>query len=493
MTKAEKAFAGRRINKTESDRQLLVHMLKLIEEQEEYNEGAIIKKLGISAAQMARNKNYLYESLVDAIAQMSQGDEPVGEVRKLLSHADILFKKRLFKACEKKLTKALLIAREAELFSYYTEISNSLVQLKEIQGDSSWLTDNAMEYRLLEDKTLQQQIQLQQLKGYKMDRLFSLHQLYGSPAEINKMHGDGSALIAELMSITNVEGQSKTAQLQYYNYLAFVLYVFGQTGEALKTTRKAISLFENEVLFTQQHYRLYLHGINNYLLLGMSDLRKAEVNRMLGLLKQCAADFEKIDYIKTNALARYYHFWLLSQFSFGSIKKALPLLQEVERWLSTHPEELVDQVNYTKGIEFLAASACFLAGDYKKAVAYTQKIINRKLLNYDYHIARINFLILHYEFGNMELLESLIRSLRRHYKTEHPFKAIALCICDYLKKAISVADKSGQKATFVLMKNALEAIYADPVTQLQIANFEHRSALIFDEWCTRRINGNGQR
>ncbi len=487
MTKAEKAFFSSNAIKTDKENSLFVQIFKLVDKQTIYSEASIIKSLKISPSQMARTKNYLYETIIESIAQVNSGDEPAGELRQLLNQTDALFKKRLFNACEKKLVKALAIAQQAELFTYYAEISSKLLQIKEIQGDRKWYAKNSGKALQLESKNLQKLEHLHLLKLYKHERMFSLYSLYGNDEQLKLIHGNGNLLIKEITALEAASKSSKTARLNYYNYLCFIKYVFGHNKEAVAVSKKAIALFKNDIPFTQQNIRQYLHVINNFLLIGQSFLKPAEVNSMLGLLKKCAVDFEKVEYIRTNALARYHYFSLINFFNTKKWRGFDIALEQTCNWLDDHNGQLVDQFNYTKGIEFLISSGYFVLGNYKKSIDYSQSIINHKLLNYDYHVTRINFLISHFELQNYELLESIIRSLERHYKNEHPFKDIALSICRHLKKIVAADNQATKRKVFQALLSDLRTIKAQPDTAKQLSNFEHKSALFFEIWCESNI------
>ena len=86
------------------------------------------------------------------------------------------------------------------------------------------------------------------------------------------------------------------------------------------------------------------------------------------------------------------------------------------------------------------ASLYFGSGDYEKAIDYLNKIINRKVdLRTDLQCyARLLHLIAHYELGNFDLLEYLIKSVYRFMAKMENLSMVEEEIFEFLRRSFQV-------------------------------------------------------
>jgi tetratricopeptide (TPR) repeat protein len=106
----------------------------------------------------------------------------------------------------------------------------------------------------------------------------------------------------------------------------------------------------------------------------------------------------------------------------------------------------------------------FGSGDNEKAIEYLNLIINRKPdLRTDIHCyARLLHLIAHFEMGNYNLVEYLIKSVYRFMAKMKNLSIVEEEIFAFLKKSFSLSQSEIIPA-FKSLKNKLEALRGNPL------------------------------
>jgi hypothetical protein len=106
----------------------------------------------------------------------------------------------------------------------------------------------------------------------------------------------------------------------------------------------------------------------------------------------------------------------------------------------------------------------FGSGDNEKAIDYLYKIINWKMdLRTDLQCyARLLHLIAHYELGNFDLLEYLIKSVYRFMANMKNLSVVEEEIFKFLRKSFSLKPTQVTQA-FIALKEKLERYQGNPL------------------------------
>ena len=136
----------------------------------------------------------------------------------------------------------------------------------------------------------------------------------------------------------------------------------------------------------------------------------------------------------------------------GSFDAGLPLAQEIDEKLKEYALYLDNHrvlVFYYK-----IASLYFGSGDYDNTIKYLSKIINWKVdLRNDLQCyARLLHLIAHYELGNYNLLEYLIKSVYRFMAKMENLGLVEEEIFSFLHKAFHLSPKELKTEFEVLLQ-----------------------------------------
>ena len=100
---------------------IYIKLFDVIDKQSHYNEQKILRKLTINHARLSNLKNYLYQMILNGL-ETFQANSITSKLKKLLSHAELLYEKSLYSQCIKVLSKAKTIAYTHEKYLQLLEI-----------------------------------------------------------------------------------------------------------------------------------------------------------------------------------------------------------------------------------------------------------------------------------------------------------------------------------------------------------------------------------
>jgi hypothetical protein len=130
------------------------------------------------------------------------------------------------------------------------------------------------------------------------------------------------------------------------------------------------------------------------------------------------------------------------------------------------------------------ASLYFGSGDYEKTIDYLNKIINWKVdLRTDLQCyARLLHLIAHYELGNVDILEYLIKSVYRFMAKMESLSIVEEEIFKFLRSSFHLSYRK-LKPEFEKLLNRLK--------QLESDKYETRAFLYLDfpSWLESKVSG----
>ena len=148
---------------------------------------------------------------------------------------------------------------------------------------------------------------------------------------------------------------------------------------------------------------------------------------------------------------------LNKHFMDGTFKEGIKLIPELEEKLEEY--SLYMDRHRVLIFYYKIASLYFGSGDYDKAIDYLNKIINWKVdLRNDLQCyARLLHLIAHYELGNFEILEYLVKSVYRFMAKMENLSLVEEEILNFLRKSFKLT-KTKIKAEFEQLLEKLKTL-----------------------------------
>jgi hypothetical protein len=417
LTSAEKRYfriaAG---GKTEQDSKY-IRMFDTLAEMEKYNSGAVQSRVyhsvKVEGKKYTELKAYLYDLIVKSLQSYDEQQSVENRINHLLRGVAALFKRGLYADCEELLHKALKIALKYELFTQQLEIYRWKKHLAYTKMDVHFL------HTQLEKLDYDEQQALQKLNHFTAYRkaFFEVYSLIKKdsfqrdPYHIEVLKN----LLPESLFESPEKPDSYRSLILFYRTVNLYFYAIQDTASFYDTGKNLIQSIEKKPYMLSEILSDYISSLSNYMLACGLTQRYDEVNIALEKLRELKAITED----DRRKIHRQYFTTLfaLCQFTgeFVKARTELTRCQEEAVVLHSHDYE-------TSSFFFQYFYISFGCGDFEEALRYLNlwlaqpRSSEREDLQ---SLARILGLLVHFELGNMLLLESLIRSTKRFLRQKN--------------------------------------------------------------------------
>jgi len=421
-----------------SDELKIVHLFDALDKMDEFDEEQLLKKnKSITKLQLSNIKSHLYRELLASIRLLKSEDNIDIQLHEQLDYARILYNKGLYLQSLKILYKIKEHAKATNQVSFLPQ-----VLFLEIKIESLHIT------RSMQDKaeSLSREVNDANNRLQMIGQLSNLSlQLYSWYIKNGHARNKNDEAAVKSYFETSLGFDVKTVDGFYeklYLYQSYCWYAFIRQDFLMyyRYTQKWVDLFEKEPMMIGIETTHYIKGMHN--LLGAHfDLQNdskfaAELERFEDFSTSAAMHNNDNNRIQTFVylyIAKINRHFMLGTFSAGT-----ELIPEIEGFVLEN-KMYIDRhrilVFYYK-----FASLYFGSGNYDKAIDYLNKIINWKVdLRTDLQCyARLLHLIAHYELGNFQLLEYLIKSVYRFMAKMENLSVVEEEMFKFLKKAFNL-------------------------------------------------------
>lgn len=462
-----------------SDNNKYVMLFDAIDNQQEYNETEIRKQFQKEKFlnQLHVAKNYLYNTILKSLRLYHSEKSKLNELIDILRDVQILYEKSLFKQCRKLLDKAKKIAYTYEKHSQilavldwekilartssYADIEEKgLLEFYNEHYETTEKLNNINEYWKLTMKSFL----LRKKQGEIRDKteLKKFNQIINHP--LLKSEDKATTFLSKTF-YHNIKGLYYLTNKDYKNLLIQCL--------------KLVELLEaNPLLMKEDNYIASLYN----LLLVQIELKKYD--DALATIKKLRNLETKSPTMQARIFVTSYDTELNLYLRTGDFDKGILLIREIEEGL----KKFKDKVNKESEVLFAYNIAYLLFGimDYENSLKWINKIINDRELNIREDIqcfARILNLLVHYELGNYDLIEYIMKSTRRYLSNKNKLNKFELITLSYIRKLINGKTKDDKIFIFKEWKKELNKISDDI---LEIKAFEYFD---FISWIECNISG----
>jgi hypothetical protein len=414
LEKAEKRHFKLYIKRSSAKEELkVVQLFDALDKMEEYDERIIFKKIpSLTKPQLANLKTHLYKEVLSSLRLLKTTDNIDLQLSELLDHARILYNKGL------KIQSLRILEKAKEQALHHSKF-NTLVQILSLEKKIEILhiTRSPVEktQALTEEATA---------IGRHIDRVTRLSNLALLLYRWYVLNGHSRNEADEKDIRTYFKeqlpkdiGQVSGFYEKLYLYQSYCWYAFIRQDFLMyyRYARKWVDLFDQEPLLKSVETGHYIKGVHA-LLNAHFDLRNFK------LFDQTLEDFiafeasetaQKYDNFRTHTSLYITAARINGHLMKGSFIEGIRLIPEIEKKLNEY--SLYVDHHRIVVFNYKFASLYFGAGEYEKAIDYLQEIINSPIdLRIDLHsYARLLHLICHYELGNYDILDSLVKAVHR--------------------------------------------------------------------------------
>ncbi|MFL9483351.1 hypothetical protein ACI6Q2_11285 [Chitinophagaceae bacterium LWZ2-11] len=463
LEKGEKRNFKLYVNRNSAGEDLkTVQLFDALDKMHDYDEVVLLKKNpGISKQQLSNIKAQLYKQILGSLRLLKDEENVIMQLHELLDHANILYNKGLYLQSLKILDKVKEIAKNYNQFTIHLQAVSFEKKIEALHITRS-MAGRAEELSK-EHKQINTGLTLiGQLSSLSLE-LYGWYIQHGHARDAKDVHA------VKAFFETNLP-EYRTDELNFYEKL-YLFQSYCWYGFILQDllmyyryTKKWVALFDEQVDMKALETDQYIRGMHNllsaHLNLNNYDKFKEDIDRF----EDFAVSHDGIH--TANARIQtfvYLHIAKINKhFLEGTFTEGLSLVPYIEEKL----EEYKLQLDRHRALVFYYKIAClyFGSGDNERAIDYLNKVINLKVdLRTDLQCyARLLHLIAHYELGNYDLLEYLIKSVYRFMAKMNNLSTVEEEIFKFIRKSFSLSPKKLIPA-FQSLKEKLERFEGNPL------------------------------
>lgn len=472
LEKSEKRNFKIYANRNSSGEELKsVLLFDALDKMEEYEETALLRKNEtIRKPQLSNLKAHLYKQILNSLRLLNDETNIDIQLNEQMDHARILYNKGLYLQSLKVLDKMKDIARANNQTTYlqqalfFEKNIESLYITRSIQNRADQLSKETTEVSNILNLSAQLSNLSLQLYSWYIQNGHSRNEAEDEAVQQFFIDGLGDKTAA------CTHFYEKLYLYQSYCWNAFIRQDFLQY---YRYTQKWVNLFDKEPFMIGIETGHYIKGMHN--LMG-SHFDLANHHKLKETLLQFEV-FSKSDIVQNNVNNKIQCFVYATISTFnkhfleGSFTEGLKMIPALENKIKEY--EIYMDRHRVLVFDYKIACLYFGSGNYEKAIDYLNKIINWKVdLRTDLQCySRLLHLIAHYELGNYEILDSLIKSVYRFMAKMQNLSIVEEQIFKFIRKSFQLSVKTIRPELENLLQN---------LKTLQNNRFETRAFIYLD-------------
>lgn len=400
-------------------------------------------------------KNYLYNNILKSLRLFHSEKTKLNELMDLLRDVQILYDKSLYKQCRKLLDKAKKIA---VTYEKHAQILAILDWEKTLARTSA--------YADIDEKEL-----LNYYEDYRrtVEEIYNINEYWKLATEVfllRKKKGEirnkedlrkFNQIIKHPLMQDESSALTFLSKTFYYNTKGLYYLTNKDYMNLYKYCGKLVKHIEsNEFLFKEDNY---VSALYNLLLVQIELRRFDEALKTIAKLRSIESDSVTM---QARIFVTSYDTELNLYLRTGEFDKGMHLVEAIENGMKKYKDKInkESEVLFDYNIAYLN----FGKGDLNNALTWVNKIINNKELTIREDIqcfARILNIIVHYELGNYDLIEYIVKSTRRYLSNKNTLNRFELAVLSYIRKLINTSTPKEKNIIFDEWKHELASMSGD--------------------------------
>lgn len=440
LEKSEKRNFKLYVKRNSADPNLkIIQLFDAMDKMDDYDETTLLRKNPSLAKQQLSNlKAHLYKSILSSLRLIKQEDNITIQLNEQMDFARILYNKGLYLQSLKVLDKMKEQARQYEQITYMAQILFFEKKIEALYITRSM--QNRADKLSKESTVVEEQLtSVSQLSNLSL-QLYSWYIKNGVAR--NEKEGDEAKEYFEKHLPKNADKLTGFyEQLYLFQSHCWVAFIRQDYLLYYRYTQKWVDLFEKYPAMIEAETAHYIKGMHNLMSAHFDLSNEAKLIESIEQLEK----FSHRKVAQQNENYRILCFVYLSiakinkHFLEGTFTQGLRLVPGIEEKL----DEFGLYLDRHRVLTFYYKIAClyFGSGNNEKAIEYLNKIINWKVdLRTDLQCyARLLHLIAHFELGNYDLLEYLIKSVYRFMGKMENLSAVEEEMFRFLRNALQLS------------------------------------------------------
>lgn len=460
----------------------IIELFDAIEKISEYDEAVLLKKLtSVKKQQLSNTKAHLYKQLLASLRLIRSSDSIDLQLHEQLDYARILYNKGLYLQSLRLLDKVKEMAIHYNQDSFLIQVISLEKKIETLHITRS-MHNRASQLSLEACEVNAKRTIITSLSNLALN-LYSWYIKNGHARNEKDEEGIKKYFQEHLPpGAENLTGfYERLYYCQSYCWYAFIRQDFLQY---YRYTQKWINLFDENELMIEVETGHYIKGMHN-LLNAHFDLRNYRA------FEKALKHFENF---AESAVARAHENNRIQLFVYinsarlnlhimrGTFVEGLLIVPEIRAKLAEY--SLFLDTHRILVFNYKFATLYFGSGDYETSIDYLRKIINDNVdLRSDLQCyARLLHLIAHYELGNYQLMDHLIRSVYRFMSKMQNLTTVEELMFAFLRRSFEIPTNE--------LKTELKKLL-DKIRLVEKSRYETRAFAYLDiiSWLESKLYG----
>ena len=418
----------------------VIQLFDALDAMNEYDEDVLLRKAtSLKKQQLSNTKAHLYKQVLASLRLLENKNIDI-QLHEQLDNARILYNKGLYLQSLKVLDKTKETAKANNQISLLVQVLFLEKKIESLHITRS-LKDRAAQLIGEADDVNEHLIRITKLSNLSL-QLYSWY-INNGHARNEKDEREIDNYFQSYLSEDIKKANDFYAKLYLYQSYSWYAFIRQDFIMYYRYTQHWVDLFHKETLMIEIETASYIKGLHNLL---NAHFTVRNYSKFEKDLKQFEA-FANSDVVKqsdNNRIQVFVYLYIAKinqHFLDGTFAQGLLLVPEIEnklREFQLHLDRHRILVFYYK-----IASLYFGAGEFGSSVDYLNKIINWKVdLRNDLQCyARLLHLIAHYELGNFDLMEYLVKSVYRFMAKMENLSLVEEEMFKFLRKSFKLSPK----------------------------------------------------
>lgn len=443
-----------------------IKLFDAIDRQKEYDEEAVRKEFAaeVFIKQLSVTKNYLYRLILESMRAYHAERTPRAQVRGLLNDVDFLVGRRLFGQADKVIDKAIKTAQANEEYVLLLEaMALQRTIMREIRYEDQSPDDIERFYTaFLETLSLVDNV----ARYWQLSAVMYLSYVTkGSTRDADDFR-QLEELLAHPLLASEDQALTFEARQFYYHIHSTYNFIRGDYKAAHASSVKLINLLESRPQYLLTNTLGYLGIITNFLIdsfyLGYLDEFFDKIRSLRSLLDTYPE--LRTEQLEAEIFKNTYNLELFAYTDLGEYEKGLKIVGDIEAGLERYGEYIDAATLLT--FYYNLATLHFIAEKYNEALKWINVIINETDAEVRADVdcfARIFSLVIHFELGNYDLLEYLLKSTYRYLYKRNRLYQFESVVLRFIRKLTRVHTREQLLELFAEAREELQPLAEDPL------------------------------
>ena len=482
LEKAEKRNFKLYIKRNSANDDLkIIELFDALDKLDEYDESLLLKKLPtIKKPQLANVKSHLYRQVLASLRVIKISESVDLQLHEQLDYARILYHKGLYYQSLKILEKVKELSASFNQDSFLIQAISLEKKIETLHITRS-MQNRAEQLSAEADEVHHKRLFITALSNLAL-KLYSWYVKYGHARNASDERTVKKNLYDNLPA-NSLKLTGFYERLYYYQSFCWYGFICQDFLKYYRYTQKWVNLFHEQPFMIDIEPGHYIKGMHN-LMNAHFDLRNyKKFEEVLDEFSTFAQS--KIADKHINNRVQTFVYLMSARINqhliTGTFNEGLALIPYTEKKLANYT--LFLDRHRVLVFNYKIATLYFGAGNYGKCVDYLRKIINDVVdLRQDLQCyARLLHLIAHYELGNTEIIEHLVKSVYRFMAKMENLSVVEEEILKYLQNSFYISVNKLQPEFKKLL---------DQLKKLETNRYETRAFAYLDvvSWLESKVN-----